>query len=245
MTRIAILGATGSLGSRVARLAVAAGHEVSVFVRTPAKLPPEVAAQAAITTGDLMVTELSSVSAFIAGHDVLISCAGLVTEGQRFVDLFDRVVASVEALPEGRRPLSWLLAGAGLLDLDAGGRRGLDLPGVRNTYWPHRANYERLQRSTIEWRLLCPGPMVDRPPIGIDRLRVSLERLPVELPPEAAHLPDVVVLPFFVAKIPEMIISYADAAAFMLAHGDRGGEMSSKRVGLALPHGMTGRKERP
>lgn len=84
-----------------------------------------------------------------------------------------------------------------------------------------------------------------RSAIGVDRLRVSLERLPVELPSGAAHLPDALVLPLFAAKMPEMIISYADAAAFMLAHCDRGGEMSRKRVGLALPHGMTGRKERP
>ncbi len=46
-----------------------------------------------------------------------------------------------------------------------------------------------------------------------------------------------------VAKVPEMILFYADGAAFMLAHDDRG-EMSYKRDGLALPHGMSGRKER-
>ena len=50
-------------------------------------------------------------------------------------------------------------------------------------------------------------------------------------------------LPLFATSIPQMIIAYADAAAFMLANMDRGGPMSRKRVGLALPHGMTGRKE--
>lgn len=243
MTRIAILGATGSLGSHVARLAVSEGHKVSVLVRTPAKLPPEVASNVAITTGDLMALELSYLSAFVAGHDVLISCAGLVTERQRFVDLFDRVVSSVEALPGNRRPLCWLLAGVGLLDLGPTARRGLDLPVVRDTYWPHRVNYERLERSTIDWRLLCPGPMVEQPPVGLQRLRVSIDRLPVDLPSEAALLPDAMALPLFAAKIPEMIIPYADAAAFMLTHIDRGGAMSYKRVGLALPHGMTGHKQ--
>jgi uncharacterized protein YbjT (DUF2867 family) len=41
MSRLLILGATGSLGRHVLRQALAAGHEVTVFVRTPSKLPPE------------------------------------------------------------------------------------------------------------------------------------------------------------------------------------------------------------
>ena len=243
MRRIAIFGATGSLGSHVARLAIAAGHDVSALVRDPARLSADVASKARITTGDLMQRAPAQLAEYIAGHDALVSCAGLVTEGQRFVDLVDRVVSSVEVLPEDRRPLCWLLAGAGLLELDSSGRRGLDLPKVRDTYWPHRANFERLQRSTIEWRLLCPGPMVDQPAVGVQRLRVSLERLPVALPGIAKPLPDPLVLPLFASTIPQMIIPYADAAAFMLANLDRGGPMSRKRVGLALPAGMKGHKE--
>jgi hypothetical protein len=238
-----IFGATGSLGSHVARLALAAGHDVSVLVREPARLGPDVASKATIVTGDLMQQPSGQLGAFLTGHDVLISCAGLVTEGQRFVDLFDRVVTGVEALPESQRPLCWMLAGAGLLELDASGRRGLDLPKLRDTYWPHRMNFERLQRSAIEWRLLCPGPMVDRPAIGVPKLRVSFDRLPVDLPGAARLLPDPLVLPLFAAKVPQMVIPYADAAAFMLAHIDRGGPMSRRRVGLALPRGMTGHKE--
>ena len=41
MSRLLILGATGSLGRHVLRQALAAGHDVTVFVRTPSKLPPE------------------------------------------------------------------------------------------------------------------------------------------------------------------------------------------------------------
>ena len=42
MSRVIILGATGTLGRHVLRQAVAAGHDVTVFVRTPSKLPPDV-----------------------------------------------------------------------------------------------------------------------------------------------------------------------------------------------------------
>ena len=39
-----------------------------------------------------------------------------------------------------------------------------------------------------------------------------------------------------------MIVPYADAAAVMLANLGRGNRMSRRRVGLALPVGMVGRK---
>jgi hypothetical protein len=47
-------------------------------------------------------------------------------------------------------------------------------------------------------------------------------------------------LPFFVYRVPEMIVSYADAAALMLANLTPSGEISGHRVGLALPVGMRG-----
>ena len=244
MTRIALFGATGSLGSQVARQAVDAGHPLSVFVRSPAKLPVPVSSRAAVQTGDVMQAPLAQLAGFLAGHDALISCAGLVTEGARFVDLFDRIVSAVEFLEPGLRPrVCWFLAGAGLLDLDGSGRCGLDLPRIRTTYWPHRANFVRLQRSDIEWRLLCPGPMVDRPPIGLKRLRVSIDALPAPLPGWVRHLPGALVLPLFASRVPQMIIPYADAAAFLLANTAPGGSMARKRIGLALPPGMKGSKE--
>ena len=177
--RLIVLGATGSLGRQVLRQALGAGHDVSVLVRDPSRLPAEARERVAIHTVDLSVALPSDV---VSGHDALINCAGHVTEGERFVRLVDRVVASVESLPAGERPVCWFLAGAALLDLDASGRRGVDLPEVRSTYWPHRSNFERLERCSIDWRLLCPGPMVDQPPLGLERLRISLDHLPVEVP---------------------------------------------------------------
>jgi hypothetical protein len=127
---------------------------------------------------------------------------------------------------------------AGVLSIDATGRAGVDLPGIRDRYWPHRENYKRLQRSDIDWRLLCPGPMVDRPAIGLRRLRLSIDKLPTELPSIVR------ILPAFAFRIPEMIISYADASSVILANVDQGDAMSRKRIGVALPLGMKGKKER-
>ena len=242
MTSIAVLGATGSLGRHITRQVTSSRDRLSVLVRSPSKLPPEAAAWAQVLSADLVTVPSVTLAQFAEGHDVLVSCAGVVTEGERFVAMVDRIVSAIESLPVQARPLCWFLAGAALLDLDTRGRRGVDLPKVRNTYWPHRANLERLLRSDLDWRLLCPGPMVDQPAIGIDRLRISIDVVPARLPAFTRHLPAPLVLPLFAALVPEMIVPYADAASVMLANAGHGGPMSRKRVGLALPAGMRGKK---
>ena len=236
---VIILGATGSLGGHVVRQALASGHDVSVLVREPSRLPADARERVTVHTGDLTVDLPSAV---VSGHDVLINCAGHVAEGERFVSLVDRVITTVESLPTGERPVCWFLAGAALLDIDASGRRGVELPKVRSTYWPHLSNFQRLERSSIDWRLLCPGPMVDQPPLGLERLRISIDRLPVNTPAYVRALPAPFVLPVFASLVPQMIVPYADAAALMLANLDRDSAMACRRVGLALPVGMRGQK---
>jgi len=239
MTRLIVLGASGSLGRHVLRQALTAGHEVTAFVRTPSKLPPEAQGRVIVHAGDLTAEVPLEL---LRGQDALINCAGHVADGESFVDLIDGVVASVEALPASEQPVCWFLAGAALLDIDSSGRRGVDLPKLSSTYRPHALNLERLRRSSLEWRLLCPGPMVDEPAIELDRLRISLDSLPVQLPALARVLPGALLLPVFASLIPQMIVPYAGAAAVMLANLDRGNAMSRHRVGLALPEGKKGRK---
>ena len=53
MSRLIIFGATGSLGSHVLRQALAAGHQVTVLVRTPSRLPLEAQTQVSVHVGDL------------------------------------------------------------------------------------------------------------------------------------------------------------------------------------------------
>jgi putative NADH-flavin reductase len=243
MSRLVIFGATGSLGSAVVRNALAAGHQLSLVVRTPSRIRPELASRASVHEGDLHTVRPAELTALIAGHDLVINCAGHVREGQTFVNLFDRVVSSADSLPEASKPVCWFLAGAALLDLDQTGRRAVQLPEVNATYWPHAANLERLQRSDLDWRLLCPGPMVDGPELGLERLRVTIDRLPVSLPQTAGDVPAPILLRLFAERMPEMIIPYADAASVMLANIGRGGPMMHHRVGIALPQGMRGHKE--
>jgi putative NADH-flavin reductase len=242
MPSLALLGATGNLGRYIAAQALAQGWALSVAVRNRARLDAEVAARAQVVDMDLQTASLEHIAAFAAGHAALVCCAGTVTQGAAFVRLIDKVVSALESLPDGQRPVCWFLAGAGVLPLDGAGRLGVDLPKVRDTYWPHRQNYERLRRSSLDWRLLCPGPMVDQPALGWQRLRMALDALPTPLPAMARHMPGALVLPMFALKIPEMIIPYADAAAVILAHLGAHDLTARRRVGLALPVGVKGQK---
>jgi putative NADH-flavin reductase len=242
MPTLALLGATGNLGRYVAAQALDDGWTLSVAVRNRNRLAAEVAARAQVIDLDLGAASIEQIASFAADCDAFVCCAGVVSEGEAFVRLVDTVVAALESLEPQRRPVCWFLAGAALLPLDAKGRLGVDLPKVRDTYGPHRRNYERLQRSSLDWRLLCPGPMVEQPALGVQRLRVSIDSLPAPLPAITRSLPAPLVLPLFAMKIPEMIIPYADAAAVILANVEAGGPMSRRRVGVALPAGMKGRK---
>jgi len=244
MSRLIVFGAAGSLGSHVLRLGVAAGHQVSAFVRTPSRLAIEAQTQVSVHHGDLSTFPPADIAQLISGHDALINCAGRVTEGQTFVDLVERLVTAVESLPTAAQPVCWFLAGATLLDIGTSGRKGVDLPSVKSTYWPHRANLERISRSGLDWRLLCPGPMVEEPALGLNRLRIALDTLPVQVPAFAHALPGPLLLPVFASLIPQMIVPYPDAAALMLANLDPGDAVARHRVGLALPSGMRGRKSR-
>lgn len=244
MSTVLILGATGRLGRHVTRQAVSANHVVSTLVRTPSKLPADLREQVAVHQADLAGTPESDLASIFRNHDAVISTAGLVTDGQAFVDIVGRIVSGLESLPERERPVCWFMAGAALLDLDARGRRGVDLPRIAPTYWPHRANFDRIRDTALDWRVLCPGPMVEQPALGLTRMRISLDRVPVQLPPITRLLPGPLALPCFVSRIPELIVPYADAAELMLANLAPSGAMSRRRVGLALPAGMRGRKPR-
>lgn len=243
MTKLALLGATGSLGRHVLQQAIAANHEVTVIVRSPAKLPHDVRDKVTVHEADLSHTSIARFATLLAGHEAMVNVAGHVTEGKAFVEQIDRLVTAVESMEAHHRPVCWFMAGAALLDIDASGRRGVDLPGISRTYWPHEVNFERIRHTHIDWRMLCPGPMVEQPALGLDKMRVSLNKLPVPINAFASRLPGALFLPVFASVVPQMIVPYADAAALMLANMKHGDAMSRHRVGLALPVGLRGRKD--
>ena len=73
--KLIVFGATGGVGQEFIKQAIEKGHEITAFVRTPAKLTIE---GVHIVQGDAFDAE--AVSAAIAGHDAVVTCLGS-TEG--------------------------------------------------------------------------------------------------------------------------------------------------------------------
>ncbi|MGW6978955.1 NAD(P)-dependent oxidoreductase [Streptomyces sp. NPDC054932] len=71
MAKIALFGATGSIGTRVLHEALRRGHEVTAVVRDPARLPDYGSGGAAVVLGDVL--DPVSVAGAAAGHDVVVS----------------------------------------------------------------------------------------------------------------------------------------------------------------------------
>jgi putative NADH-flavin reductase len=70
--KLFVLGATGGTGKEILALALARGHEVTAFVRSPGKL--QAAERLAIVAGDPRSRE--SLAAALPGHDAVLSTIG-------------------------------------------------------------------------------------------------------------------------------------------------------------------------
>ena len=122
--RVLLLGATGSLGSRILSALIKRGHTVSVFVRNPSKLAPGVHDQlSSIERGDATKSAEIKEAAIRTKCDAIVNSAGLASVSPwGRSDLPEIVEAVLRAAQEiGRErghPLRvWLLAGQGLLDI--------------------------------------------------------------------------------------------------------------------------------
>jgi uncharacterized protein YbjT (DUF2867 family) len=75
MTKIIVLGVSGVSGKHVAQQAVDAGHEVSVAVRTPSKLPASRRDKVKVHKADTATLSVNHLGAHLGGHDVAINSA--------------------------------------------------------------------------------------------------------------------------------------------------------------------------
>jgi len=153
--RIAIYGATGMIGSRVAAEAQTRGHEVTAITRSGGALP------AGIRTvqGDAGDTELTK---HLAGEaDVVVSAIGPSRTGGDRREYLDRLRNLAETLGDARL---LVVGGAGSL-LVAGGRL-LDQPDFPEIYHPEALigaealEYVRGLDDTVDWTFISPAPVI-------------------------------------------------------------------------------------
>jgi hypothetical protein len=189
-----------------------------------------------VVVGD--IENSAELAAAMAGHDAVINAAGYVTEGDRFTRLVQNVIQQTStSLGTGTR--FWQFGGAAVLDIPGTSLKGVDLPMVPKIYEAHRTNLNTLTNSSLDWSMLCPGPMIEAPNGEPTKgLRLSVDEWPVARPAYTQLLPNVALAIAFKQAVPELTISYEDAAAVILSNLDRNGRFSRRRVGVALPVGL-------
>ncbi|MFO0203100.1 MAG: NAD(P)-dependent oxidoreductase [Alphaproteobacteria bacterium] len=237
--KILVLGATGETGSRLVTAGMQAGHQVTALVRNPEKLARRLGAQASgptVLIGDAL--DESMLTAAMAGQDVVINAAGNAWDGASFAPLVQSTIRVANKVlgPGGR---FWLFGGAGVLDVPGTKLLGVDLPGVPAVYQAHRANFEAVKATQLDWSMLCPGPMVAAPAgRAHQRLRLAADTWPFSGPRFAGVLPRFALTLAFASHRGEITIAYEDAVAVIMEHLGRDGPFSRKRVGVALPRGL-------
>jgi len=179
--RILVLGATGGTGRQVVEQAVAAGVDVTVVTRNPAKLSP--AAQSVRTvTGDLL-RNTSVLAAAVAGQDAVISTLGV---GQSFTPhglIRTTAPAIVGALQQrGVSRLIFMSAfGVGATRQDTPLLPRLFIATLlRRIYADKEAGEDAILNSRLDWTIVYPVGLTDGPKTGNYRVgeRLSLSGFP-------------------------------------------------------------------
>jgi len=92
--------------------------------------------------------------------------------------------------------------------------------------------------------MLCPGPMIASENGKPTRdLRLSVDEWPMARPAYTYVLPRLALAFAFKQKVPELTISYEDAAEVILDNLSKNGRFFRRRVGVALPPGLRNYKD--
>ena len=86
-------------------------------------------------------------------------------------------------------------------------------PQHPRVYQEHRTNLDALRRSPLDWSILCLGPMIaseNGKPTG--NLRLSVDEWPMKPPAYTYVLPRLAMAFALKQRMPEMTITYEDAA---------------------------------
>ena len=170
--KIALIGATGNVGTRIAAEALSRGHLVTGIARRPEKLNPLAGLTAA--RGDLADPE--ALSAVLRGHDAAVSAA-------RFQGTDPHWILSAVRKAGVARLL--VVGGAGSLEI-ASGEALVDTPDFPAAYKPEalagRDCLNVLRGETeLDWTflspsaLLLPGERTGKFRLGGDRLLVGAD----------------------------------------------------------------------
>ncbi len=149
--KIALIGATGNIGTEIAKEALGRGHEVTAIVRSPERVPAETGMTA--RKGD--VNDAAGLTSLLGGHDV-------VALSVHFTGLDSQAVLG--AVKASGVPRFAVVGGAGSLLLPDG-TRVVDSPDFPEPWKPEAlaaaAFLDALKsEADLDWTFLSPSALI-------------------------------------------------------------------------------------
>ena len=157
--KIALFGATGMIGSRIAAEAARRGHQVTALARNPARVPADVAN---LKAAQADVMDAASVTAAARGHDLLASAYAPP------MDDVALITKATRALVDGTRAAGIkrlvVVGGAGSLEV-APGKQLVDTDGFPEAYkaiaLAHRDVLPILRAAAdLDWTFFAPAAVI-------------------------------------------------------------------------------------
>jgi len=175
--RILVLGATGHIGTHILDLALARGHRVTAFVRSPQKIARSDQALTLVQGDPLRAGELARA---LAGHDAVLSALGLpAREALRpSTRMAEFAAATVAAMNEARVNRLAMVSAAVLFPMKG------PLFAFFRWFLRHHARdlsaMEAVVRATpLDWTMARPGRLVQSADAGY---RAQPDALPAHAP---------------------------------------------------------------
>src|ERR1700751_3571075 len=167
--RIAIAGAHGKVGLRLARILAAGGDEVMGLVPNPAHASDVAAAGAQPVVCDLERAAIDEVAEAVGGADAVVFAAraGPGSGAERKLTMDRDGAIKLLRATEGAKPRYLMVSSVGAEAPPAG-------DGVFEVYLRAKAEADAaLMASDRGWSIIRPGPLTDAP--GPGRLRIDAE----------------------------------------------------------------------
>jgi len=160
--KIAVIGITGRIGSRIAQEALSRGHEVTGVARDPPKVTlthPKLR----VIKGDAL--DPASVAAAVAGHDVAVGAIGPDPQKGVGTLLTDAARALIDGVKRAHVRRLLIVGGAGSLEV-APGVLLMDSPQFPADWKPiAKAHADALdvyrKEKSLEWTYLSPAAMIE------------------------------------------------------------------------------------
>lgn len=158
---IALIGATGYIGSGLLREALARGHQVSALVGHPEKL----AAAAGLKAIGIDVLDQDALAARLAGHDAVLSAFSGHAQSNTYEYYVQGMRSIIGATKRAGVPRLLVVGGAGSLEV-APGLQLLDTPEFP-AQWKATAEGARealkllRQEPELNWTMLSPAAFIE------------------------------------------------------------------------------------